>query len=160
MTSKIIVFLFAYGLLKFTLYFMMKVEAIKLISHTFINLETQDVTQARSFFTQLGFEINEPYSDTDGICVVINAHTALMVMNKDKFRGFTNSETPNSFHQTEVILSFQCDSKQAVDDYLTNVKVARGGEVGQPGDSDFMYYRAFRDLDGHRFEVFYIKPTN
>lgn len=160
MTSKIIVFLFAYGLLIVIQYFMMKVEAIEMITGTFINLETQDVTLARSFFIQLGLAINEDYSDPDGICVVVNDYTYLMIMNKAKFRGFTKSETPNSFHQTEVILSFQCDSKQAVDDCLTNVKAAKGSEVGQPGDSDFMYYRAFRDLDGHRFEVFYIKPTN
>jgi hypothetical protein len=128
-----------------------------MVKQTFLNFETQDVAQARTFFTHIGFTINELYSDNSGICVVINDSTFLMVMNKDKFRGFTLSETPNSFNQTEMIISFQLESKAEVDTLLTKVKEAKGGEFGQATDNDFMYYRAFRDLDGHRFEVFYFK---
>ncbi len=129
-----------------------------MVKQTFLNLETQNVSLARSFFTHIGFNINEVYSDDSGICVVINDTTFLMVMNKEKFRGFTLSETPNSFNQTEVIISFQLESKLEVDTLLTKVKEAKGGEFGQATDNDFMYYRAFRDLDGHRFEVFFFKP--
>lgn len=127
------------------------------VRQTFLNLETQNVSQARTFFTHIGFTINEQYSDESGICVVINETTFLMVMNKEKFRGFTLSETPNSFNQTEVIISFQLESKSEVDELLSKVKEAKGGEFGKATDNDFMYYRAFRDLDGHRFEVFYFK---
>ena len=128
-----------------------------MVKNTFINLETQNVAQARTFFTHIGLEINEAYSDESGICVIINNFTFLMVMNKDKFRGFTLSETPNSFNQTEVIVSFQLETKAAIDTLLNKVKEAKGGEFGQAVDHDFMYYRAFRDLDGHRFEAFYFK---
>ncbi|MCV2231429.1 VOC family protein [Paracholeplasma manati] len=129
-----------------------------MVTNTFLNLETKDVTLSRSFFTHIGFSINEQYSDESGICVVINDTTYLMVMNKDKFRGFTLSETPNSFNQTEIIISFQLNSKAAVDTLLDKVKAAKGGEFGQATENDFMYYRSFRDLDGHRFEVFFFKP--
>lgn len=129
-----------------------------MVTNTFLNLETKDVTLSRSFFTHIGFSINEQYSDESGICVVINDTTYLMVMNKDKFRGFTLSETPNSFNQTEIIISFQLDSKVAVDTLLDKVKESKGGEFGQATENDFMYYRSFRDLDGHRFEVFFFKP--
>jgi uncharacterized protein len=129
-----------------------------MVKQTFLNLETQHVAQARAFFTHIGFSINELYSDDTGICVVINDSTFLMVMDKVKFKGFTLSETPNSFNQTEVIISFQLESKAEVDTLLMKVKEAKGGEFGQATDNDFMYYRSFRDLDGHRFEVFYFKP--
>ncbi len=128
-----------------------------MVKQTFLNLETQDVAQARAFFTHIGFTINEQFSDNSGICVVINDSTFLMVMTKEKFRGFTRSETPNSFNQTEIIISFQLESKAEVDTLLTKVKEAKGGEFGLATDNDFMYYRSFRDLDGHRFEVFYFK---
>lgn len=128
-----------------------------MVKQTFLNLETQDVAQARAFFTHIGFTINEQFSDDSGICVVINDSTFLMVMTKEKFRGFTLSETPNSFNQTEIIISFQLESKAEVDTLLTKVKEAKGGEFGVVTDNDFMYYRSFRDLDGHRFEVFYFK---
>lgn len=129
-----------------------------MVKQTFLNLETQSVIQARAFFTHIGFTIHEQYSDDSGICVIINESTFLMVMNKEKFRGFTLSQTPNSFNQTEVIISFQLGSKSDVDTLLNKVKEAKGGEFGQATDNDFMYYRAFRDLDGHRFEVFFFKP--
>lgn len=128
-----------------------------MVKQTFLNLETQDVAQARAFFTHIGFTINEQFSDDSGICVVINDSTFLMVMTKEKFRGFTLSETPNSFNQTEIIISFQLESKAEVDTLLMKVKEAKGGEFGLATDNDFMYYRSFRDLDGHRFEVFYFK---
>lgn len=128
-----------------------------MVKQTFLNLETLDVAQARAFFTHIGFTINEQFSDDSGICVVINDSTFLMVMTKEKFRGFTRSETPNSFNQTEIIISFQLESKAEVDTLLMKVKEAKGGEFGVATDNDFMYYRSFRDLDGHRFEVFYFK---
>jgi hypothetical protein len=44
-------------------------------------------------------------------------------------------------------------SKEKVDWIIETVKASGGVEIGEAHDDDFMYYRAFRDLDGHHFEV-------
>lgn len=128
-----------------------------MITQTFINLATKDVTKARQFFTTIGFTINETFSDANGICVVINASTFMMVMLPKKFEEFTKLPTPNSFQTNEVILSFQAESKDEVDSIIHQVILNGGTEFEQAVDNDFMYYRAFRDVDGHHFEVFYFK---
>lgn len=129
-----------------------------MVQNTFINLETQNVAQARAFFTHVGLSINEKYSDDHGICVVINDNTFMMIMTHDRFKAFTLADTPNSFHQTEVIITLQLEDKLSVDSFISKVKEAKGSEFGYPTDNEFMYYRAFRDLDGHHFEVFFFKP--
>ncbi|HAX03711.1 MAG: hypothetical protein A2Y45_08670 [Tenericutes bacterium GWC2_34_14] len=128
-----------------------------MIKHTFINRATEDVLKARQFFTHIGFEINEQFSDESGFCVVVNETTFLMVMNKEKFKGFTHADLPNSDKATQMILTFQLESMQEVDDFICKVLEAHGTEFGEAHDDDFMYYRSFKDLDGHHFEVFYFK---
>jgi len=128
-----------------------------MVTNTFINFSTRDVAAARSFFTHLGFTINEQFSDPSGICVVINPTTYFMVMTNDKFEGFTKAKTPDNSKETAVIFSFQLDNKEAVDLLLTKVCEQGGREFGEATDNDFMYYRSFKDLDGHHFEVFYFK---
>lgn len=128
-----------------------------MISNSFINIATQDVFQARQFFTTLGLSINEQFSDPNGICVIVNDTTFLMVMSPTKFKGFTKKELPDLTKVTAVILSFQLNSKEAVDQLLANVLKAGGTEIGKAEDNEYMYYRSFRDLDGHHFEVFFFK---
>lgn len=128
-----------------------------MVTNTFINLATRDVTAARSFFTHLGMTINEQFSDPSGICVVVNPTTYLMVMNTEKFEGFTKAKTPDNTKETAVILSFQVESKEAVDQLLSRVVEKGGNEFGTASDNEFMYFCSFRDLDGHHFEVFYFK---
>ena len=128
-----------------------------MFNKTYINIASKDILKSRAFFQAIGFELITDWSDESTSSFKINETTYLMIMNVEKFTGFTKSDLPNSFLQNEIIISFELDNKQAVDDLLTLVKTNGGSEFGSPTDSDFMYYRAFRDPDGHRFEVFNFK---
>lgn len=128
-----------------------------MIKNTFINLATKDVVAARSFFTYIGLTINEAFSDASGICVVINDTTLMMVMTNEKFESFTKRKPIDNQNEHEVILSFEVEDKESVDSLLQKVIEAKGTEFNQAVDMDFMYYRSFDDLDGHRFEVFNFK---
>lgn len=128
-----------------------------MFNKTYINIASKDILKSRAFFQAIGFELITDWSDESTSSFKINETTYLMVMNVEKFTGFTKSDLPNSFLQNEVILSFELESKEAVDDLLILVKSNGGSEFGNATDSDFMYYRAFRDTDGHRLEVFNFK---
>lgn len=128
-----------------------------MILNTFINLATKNVALTKTFFMKLGFEINEKFTDDEGMCVVVNDHTFMMIMTYNRFENFTALKTPNSFKENEVILTFELQNKEEVDQFMGRVLENGGTEFGQAEDTDFMYYRSFRDLDGHHFEVFYFK---
>jgi predicted lactoylglutathione lyase len=136
---------------------MINIRGDWMVKHTFLNLASTDVLKSRGFFTHIGFEINEQFSDESGFCVVVNDNTFLMVMNPTKFQGFTLTDLPNSFKETEIIMTFQLETKEEVDAFMEKVIEAKGTEFGEANDNDFMYFRSFRDLDGHHFEVFYFK---
>lgn len=128
-----------------------------MITNTYLNLATKDVAVARNFFTQLGFSINETFSDEHTICVIVNEHTFMMVMTKERFETFTQSQTTDSFSHHEVIISFEKEHQSDVDEIIEKVILSGGSEFGQKVENDFMYYRSFNDPDNHRFEVFSFK---
>lgn len=127
------------------------------VTSVFINVAVKDVKKTRHFFEGIGFTINEDYSDENGICVIFSETVGFMMMTKEKFEGFTKTTTTDSYKQREVIFSIGADSKEAVDQLLEKVIEQGGTEFGEPTDEGWMYYRAFKDLDGHHFEVVYMQ---
>lgn len=125
-----------------------------MVTNTYINISTKDVVKARAFFTGLGFEMNEQFSDEQGFCIVVNEKTYLMVVSDCKFENFTKSKIVNSFESNEVIMSFQVSSKDEVNALIEKAVALGGKEFGEANDSEFMYFRSFLDHDGHHFEVF------
>lgn len=122
----------------------------------YVNLATSDINKTKQFFLGIGFELVEDFSDENGICIKASENIFLMLMNKAKFNDFTKLGLTNSMKDKEVILSFELDSIEAVDE-ITNKVVEFGGTVEDPVVYDFMYYRVFKDLDGHHFEVLAFK---
>ena len=80
----------------------------------------------------------------------------MMLLTGDKFNGFTKLEWSNSQKEKEVIIGFELDSIEAVDEVAKKV-VNFGGTVHEPVNLDFMYYIVFKDLDGYYFELFTYK---
>jgi uncharacterized protein len=120
----------------------------------YFNLCVVDVFKARSFFEKLGFEIIEDYSDDKGFCLSLNERAYLMMLGTEKFEVFAKNTAVDSFKHTEVIFSFDVGSKEKVDHLIEMVKQLGGMEIGEAHQDEFMYYRSFRDLDGHHFEIF------
>ena len=54
----------------------------------FVNLPVADVAAPRSFFTGLGFDVDETFSDETTISVVINELTTVMMPQTERFTSF------------------------------------------------------------------------
>ena len=66
----------------------------------------------------------------------------------------------DSSKSIEVINALSVDSKEAVDEFLAKV-ISAGGKEGRKYDQyDFMYSRAFEDLDGHEWEILWVDPNH
>lgn len=127
----------------------------------FVNLITDNLPAARTFYEALGWTINPQFSDENAISVVISPENYLMVLRRDFYEGFlegTGKTTTDSHKVAQVLIAFSLDSKQEVDDFIAKARVA-GAKIGKTQDLGFMYQSQFDDLDGNHFEPFYMDPA-
>ena len=127
-----------------------------MINSVYLNMPVEDVLRSKEFFISLGFTVNEQFSGPDNVCMVINPSTSLMLMNKEKFRTFIDKElAPKS--TSEIILSFSCESENEVRTITQKALSIGARKINEPEDSEFMFSWAFEDLDGHLWDLFWMK---
>ncbi|MFD8229136.1 VOC family protein [Streptomyces massasporeus] len=125
----------------------------------FVNLCTGDLGASKKFFTELGFTINEQFSDDTTASVVISETIVVMVHTKEKYLQFTKKEVADSRKTSEVLIALSSESREKVDELVEKAVAAGGSVSGETQDHGFMYGRAFDDVDGHTFEVVWMDPA-
>ncbi|MFF6916741.1 VOC family protein [Streptomyces sp. NPDC012466] len=125
----------------------------------FVNLCTGDLGASKKFFTELGFTINDQFSDDTTASVVISDTIVVMVHTKEKYLQFTKKEVADSTTTSEVLLALSAESREKVDELVEKAVAAGGSVSGETQDHGFMYGRAFDDVDGHTFEVVWMDPA-
>lgn len=119
----------------------------------FLNTTASDIPATRKFFTELGFEFNETFSDESTLCLIINDQTFAMLMTPARFGDFITGGITDTSKEREMLVAVSAESREAVD-VLADKALAIGGSAWMdPQDHGFMYGRSFRDLDGHVWEV-------
>ncbi len=127
--------------------------------HIFINLPVRDLAKAKDFYAALGYAINPKFSGDNAACIVIGEHIALMLSVHEFFQGLTGKAVCDTSTHTEAVFALSADSREQVDALLGKVLAAGGREAHEPEEYDFMYQRAFYDLDGHGFAVNYFNEA-
>ncbi|WP_353944983.1 VOC family protein [Streptomyces sp. HUAS MG91] len=125
----------------------------------FVNLAVSDLDAAKKFFTELGFTINQQFTDDTASAVVVSDTIVLMVMTKEKYAGFTHKSIIDSTTSSEVLLCLSAESREKVDELVEKAIAAGGTETGEKQDHGFMYGRSFDDIDGHTFEITWMDPS-
>ncbi|MFB7934638.1 VOC family protein [Streptomyces sp. NPDC056039] len=125
----------------------------------FVNLCVSDVAASKKFFTELGYTINEQFSDDTTASVVISETIVVMVHTKEKYSQFTKKEIADSKKNSEVLIALSSESREKVDELVEKAVAAGGSVSGETQDHGFMYGRAFDDPDGHTFEVVWMDPA-
>lgn len=128
-----------------------------MISAVYLNMPVQDVARARGFVEALGFIANEDFSGPDNVCMVINSSISLMLMNHEKFGSFIDKKVATR-DSSEIILSFACGSADEVRTLAEKAFAMGARKINEAEDNDFMFSWAFEDLDGHLWDLFWIKP--
>ncbi|MFF0815133.1 VOC family protein [Rhodococcus sp. NPDC003318] len=125
----------------------------------FPNLPVSDVTATRKFFGGLGFEFNEQFCDAQTACMVINEKTMVMLLETPRFKDFIADDICDTATAREVLLCVSAESREEVDSLVDAAIDAGGTKWMEAQDHGFMYGRAFRDLDGHVWEVMWMDPS-
>ncbi|HEY9049353.1 MAG TPA: VOC family protein [Ohtaekwangia sp.] len=127
-----------------------------------INLPVKDVKKSKIFFTDLGFSFN-PHGGNgeNSACLLMgNKNIVVMLFEEPLFKGFTSNEITNTRQTTEVLLSFDAESRTEVDEIARKVTAAGGAIVSGPGErQEWMYGFVFSDIDGHRWNVLHMDMT-
>jgi len=125
----------------------------------YVSCPVESVERATAFYRALGWTIDPRMSRDDVACVVFGTDQYLMLSSREAYAGVGGTEdlvggpgTPS-----KVTLSFDLDSRQAVDELVERARAA-GGRIGDTDEYPFMYQRQFDDPDGYHWSPFWMHP--
>ncbi|MGZ5133982.1 MAG: VOC family protein [Flavitalea sp.] len=124
-----------------------------------INLPVKDVKKSREFFTKIGFSQNAHFPETEQMSSIFvgSKNIVVMLCAESMFQGFTQNKLPDAKQSTEVLFSFDAESREEVDTLASKVEAAGGTVYAKPGENQgWMYGFGFADIDGHRWNALYM----
>jgi uncharacterized protein len=122
----------------------------------FINLPVKDLKKAMQFFGELGFKFNPMFTDENATCMIISEDIYSMLLTEKFFKNFIPGREICDAKSTESIVALSLESRAKVDEMIRKAVAAGGSEYRETQDYGWMYGRAFRDIDGHIWEPFYM----
>ncbi|MET4083248.1 putative lactoylglutathione lyase [Pedobacter sp. UYP30] len=124
-----------------------------------LNLPVKSAEKSKEFFTAIGFKLNLEYGsrpDSASFCIG-ESNFVMMLFEQPIFEGFVGTSISNTDNGSEVLLSIDAESKDAIDELLQKVEDAGGTIYAYPNDDGgFIYGFGFIDLDGHRWNAIYM----
>lgn len=123
-----------------------------------LNLPVKDVNKTKEFFSKIGFPSNEKHTTDEMICFEVSEKKmTVLFFPEETFRSFTKAEIPDTKTGSEVLISFDAESREEIDDTARKVFDAGGTVFSEPAEiQGWMYGFAFADLDGHRWNMVYM----
>jgi predicted lactoylglutathione lyase len=122
----------------------------------FVNLPVADLAVARSFYTGLGFSVNEQFSDDQAACIVISDTIFVMLLVRARFGDFVAGEVADPAAGTSVINCLSADSRDEVDQMVAKATASGGKPWLDTLEEGPMYGGSFADPDGHVWEVLFM----
>ena len=123
-----------------------------------INLPIKDLKRSKKFFTEIGFSFKtERETETMKALVVGKASMPIMFFEEKMFENVVQNPISDASKVTELMISFDAESKKEVDEMAEKVKNAGGNVFSEPQViQGWMYGFAFSDLDGHRWNMLFM----
>ncbi len=122
----------------------------------FVNLHVGDLHKSKAFYQNLGFKLNEQFSDDTAANIVISDSIYVMLLTHEKFKQFTPKQLSDANQTSEVLNALSVENREDVDK-LFEAAISAGGKETRPAqDHGFMYSKAFDDPDGHIWELFWM----
>ncbi len=126
----------------------------------FVNIPVSNLQRSIDFFEKLGFNFNPQFTDATGTCMLVGEDAYFMLLDKERFRGFSKRPTGDPRRETNALFALSVNSRDEVDEMVEKAVAAGGSHAVDPQDHGFMYGSSFYDLDGHHWEVFWMDPSS
>jgi predicted lactoylglutathione lyase len=125
-------------------------------SQIFLNLPVKNLDASVAFFTKMGYTFNAQFTDANATCMIVNEHIYVMLLVKPFFKSFITKKIADATKTAQMIVALTFESKDDVNDMVNKAIAAGAVESRDPIDHGFMYNRAFNDLEGHIWEMFWM----
>jgi len=126
-----------------------------------INLPVKDVNKTKEFFSRIGFSANEKYTTDEMVCFEVGEKKMnVLFVPEETFKGFAQTELADTKAGSEILISFDAENRDEVDDMARQVFDAGGRIFSEPSEiQGWMYGFALGDLDGHRWNQIYMDSS-
>ncbi|HMS40655.1 MAG TPA: VOC family protein [Pyrinomonadaceae bacterium] len=123
-----------------------------------INLPVKNVNKSKEFFSRIGFSLNEQQTNETMACFSVGEkQITVLFFDEATFKGFTSHEIADTQKGVEVLISFDAESREEIDETARKVSEAGGNVFAEPAEiQGWMYGFAFADLDGHRWNMLFM----
>jgi predicted lactoylglutathione lyase len=123
-----------------------------------LNLPVREVSRSREFFGKIGFTPNENQSNQEMACFTVGEKKmTVLFFAEETFKAFTKTEIPDAKKGSQVLISYDAESRSEVDETARKVFEAGGTIFSEPAEMQgWMYGFGFADLDGHRWNMVFM----
>lgn len=128
------------------------------VKEIYVNLPVKDLKASVDFFAKLGFTFNAEFTNDKATCMIVGENIYAMLLVEEFFQTFTGKPLADATKSTEVINCIALESQEAVDKMVSDAVKAGGAAPSAVKDHGFMYQHGFEDLDGHIWELVYLRP--
>jgi len=124
------------------------------MKNTYINLPIRKVADTDRFFAALGMMKNEQFSSEDTTNAKINDNTFVMLLEDKRFATFVDGNPTAINNNLTIALEFE--TKEEIDTLFEKALSSGAADItkASPESEGFMYGKAFRDINGHVWELF------
>ena len=123
-----------------------------------LNLPVKDPKRSKEFFIKLGFSFKDDRENPTMVAMMVGEKPVpVMLFEENHLSEVMQSELPDTSKTSQMIISFDAESREEVDEIARKVKAAGGNVFAPPSEiQGWMYGCAFADLDGHRWNALYM----
>lgn len=123
-----------------------------------LNFPVKNVQKTSEFFQKIGWTLNEKQSNETMTCFTVGEKKmTVLFFAEETFKDFTKHKIADTDNGSEVLVSFDAESRDEVDETARKVFDAGGKIFGEPAEiQGWMYGFAFADLDGHRWNQIFM----
>jgi uncharacterized protein len=123
----------------------------------YINLPVDNLENTKEFYSNLGFSFEPQFTNENGAALILGENIYVMLLTKDFFKTFAvDKQIINPKINIQVLNAFSVNSRDEVDEMIEKAIKSGGKEFRQTIDHEWMYGRAFEDIDGHVWEVMHM----
>lgn len=129
-----------------------------MIKDIWINFPSKDLAKTKEFFEKIGFTLDDQQTNDQIVCFKVGAkETAVLFFPEETLKDFMKNEISDTSKGSEIMISFDAQSYDEVDETARKVFDAGGTIIAEPSEiQGWMYGFAFADLDGHRWNQLFM----
>lgn len=123
-----------------------------------VHMSVRDLDRSKAFFSRLGYTFNPTFSnESAALMIIAEGSINAMLMTEAFFNSFTSKKITNTGEGIEMWVCLTCESREEVDGLVAKAVAAGGAATGAAEDHCFMYAHGFEYLDGHTWQLNFMR---